>query len=80
MSKNNLQKSIIELYRQTASTIPDEIYQVYNKCLEQQDKKSSSFFVLNNIIKNINIARSKKIPICQDTGIPNFFVIFIAVS
>ena len=71
------EKEIIEavknLFIEANFSIPDEIANSLEceKCKQKTDLASS---VLDTIITNNNIAKSKKIPACQDTGMAVVFV------
>lgn len=49
---------------------------VINKIIEFSNKEESEIgkYIFDNMIKNLNIAKNKQIPICQDTGMAVFFV------
>lgn len=65
---------IVDLYRKTVSTIPKDISLEYEKRLRNLDKNSLAYYSLKNIVENITIAEKKEIPVCQDTGIPTFYI------
>ena len=74
MNNKNLQDSIVELYNKTACNISKELIHCYKKELQQEKRDSLSFIGLNNILRNVDIGNANKIPICQDTGVPIFYV------
>ena len=70
-------KEIIEKTAETllrASTVfrPDQI-DAYKRAAELEDSKHAKW-VLENIIKNAEIAEDKVFPLCDDTGIPHVLV------
>ena len=69
--KMDLKKDIIELYKKTATELPEDVIKALEKARDNEDNKGKE--ILSKILENINIAK-KGIPICQDTGIPLFYV------
>ena len=64
----NLENSIIELLRVTSTVIPDDIQNVILKALKREEKKTSAEYAMNIIKANIQLAKTKSQPLCQDTG------------
>ena len=58
-------KEVVELYKKAATEIPEDI--------EAALRNSDDNIVMRTILKNCEIAKDGK-PICQDTGIPYFWV------
>ena len=58
-------KDIVKLYKSAATQIPEDI--------EAALKNSDNNTVMQTVLKNCEIAKKGK-PICQDTGIPYFWV------
>jgi fumarate hydratase, class I len=69
-----LRDSMIELIRRTSAELPTDVQQTILKALENEQRDSISEATLRIIQKNIEMARSKSLPICQDTGSILFFV------
>lgn len=69
-----LKDSLIELIRRTSAEIPDDVQRVLLQSLENESKGTIASSALNIIQKNIEMAKSKSQPICQDTGSVLFFV------
>ncbi|NWF76482.1 MAG: fumarate hydratase [Nitrospirae bacterium] len=67
-----LDNAIIELYRRAATSLPADIEQALRTVRKKE--KSNAKTALSVILENILIARDRQIPICQDTGVPVFFV------
>ena len=70
----NLSESLLELIRTTSTVLPDDIQRVILKALKKEEKKSSAEYALQIIKANIELAKKKSQPICQDTGTILFFV------
>ncbi len=63
---------IVEAIRRLECDLPEDIEK---KLLEIRGKEEGlSKIVIDSIIENIKYAREEKVPICQDTGIIEFFV------
>jgi fumarate hydratase class I len=69
-----LRDAIIELYRKAATSLPSDVEDALEKACERESKGSNAKSALTTILENIKIARKSKRPICQDTGIPVFFI------
>lgn len=69
-----LQASLIELVRRTSAEIPDDVQKVILASLEQEKKGTIAESALKIIEQNIELARRKSQPICQDTGSILFYV------
>jgi fumarate hydratase class I len=65
---NQLQDSLIELIRRTSAEIPDDVQATLLRALEQEKKGTIAESALQIIERNIEIAKKKSQPICQDTG------------
>jgi fumarate hydratase class I len=66
--------AIIELYRKAATSFPSDVEDALRKAYKMESQGSSAKSALTTILENIKIARKSKRPICQDTGIPVFFI------
>jgi fumarate hydratase, class I len=69
-----LQESLVELVRRTSADLPDDIQRTILNALENEQKGTISESAMQIIQKNIEMARRKSLPICQDTGSILFFV------
>ncbi len=67
-----LRDGIIELYKKVATSIPPDIEEALVTAFNSENKNLQSKESLRIILENINLARSTKRPVCQDTGIPVF--------
>lgn len=72
--QNNLFDSILELIRVTSTVIPDDVQKVILKALKKEEKNSSAGYAMDIIKANIDLAKKKSQPLCQDTGTIHFFV------
>ncbi len=68
----NLEKALVELYKKTATCIPADVEASLKAALKKE--KSLAHYTISNILKNIDLAKNNSLPICQDTGVPMFYV------
>jgi tartrate/fumarate subfamily iron-sulfur-dependent hydro-lyase alpha chain len=71
---SQLQDSLVELIRRTSAEIPDDVNQSIVASLEQEKKGTIAENALKIIDRNIQLAKQKSQPICQDTGSILFYV------
>src|SRR5437762_3007533 len=71
---NALQDSLIELIRRTSAEIPDDVHKAILDSLEREKKGTIAESAMKIIEKNIDLAKTKSQPICQDTGSIIFYV------
>jgi fumarate hydratase class I len=65
---------ILELIRLTSTSISPEIEDRLKKAMVNEERSSAAQGALQAILLNIEIARRNSTPICQDTGIPTYYV------
>jgi fumarate hydratase class I len=71
---SELQDSLLELIRRTSAEIPDDVQKAILSSLEQEKKGTIAENTLKIIDRNIELAKQKSQPICQDTGSILFYV------
>jgi len=69
-----LQNSLIELIRRASAEIPDDVQHAILDSLHREQQGTIAESALKLIERNIELARAKSQPICQDTGSILFFV------
>jgi fumarate hydratase class I len=69
-----LQISLLELLWRTSAEIPDDVHKAILASLENEKKGTIAESALKIINQNIQLARRKSQPICQDTGSILFYV------
>jgi fumarate hydratase class I len=69
-----LQEGIVKLYREAATSLPQDVEKALKHAYKAEKGGSPGKVALSAILENIRIARDTKRPICQDTGVPVFFV------
>jgi fumarate hydratase class I len=71
---NALQDSLLELIRRTSAEIPDDVHHAIVESLEREKKGTIAESAMKIIEQNIELAKNKSQPICQDTGSIIFYV------
>lgn len=69
-----LRDAIVELYRRAATSLPVDVENALKSSFRREDAGSNAKVALSTILKNADIARRTSRPICQDTGVPVFFL------
>jgi fumarate hydratase class I len=69
-----LRDAIVELYRKAATSLPSDMESALQSACRKEKKGSSAEAALYSILRNVELARETGRPICQDTGVPTFFV------
>jgi fumarate hydratase, class I len=70
----NFREAIVELYRRAATSLPADVEAGLRKALAGEEKGSAARAALLKIVENIRLARNASRPLCQDTGVPVFFL------
>lgn len=71
---NELHTSLVELIRRTSAEIPDDVQRAILQSLEREKQGTIAESTLKIIERNIELAKHKSQPICQDTGSIIFYV------
>src|SRR5215470_16869755 len=71
---NVSQDSLLELIRRASAEIPDEVHKAIVDSLEREKKGTIAESAMKIIEQNIELAKAKSQPICQDTGSIIFYV------
>ncbi len=66
--------SILELIRSTSAELPDDVQKVILEALAREEKNTTAEYAMQIIKANIELAKKKSQPLCQDTGTILFFV------
>jgi fumarate hydratase, class I len=69
-----LRDGIVELYRKVATSLPPDIEEAVKAAHAQEADGSTAASTLSVIAENIKRARETFRPLCQDTGVPVFYV------
>ena len=64
----------LELIRLAATSLPPDVETALRQSIDNEEEGSSARSALETILKNVDMAREKSTPICQDTGTPIFYI------
>lgn len=70
----SITKKILDLIRETSSSLPEDVEKALRRAMRREDAASSAKVVLKTILDNCALARKASTPLCQDTGTLTFFV------
>jgi fumarate hydratase class I len=70
----NLKAHLLELIRRTSAELPDDVTEAIARHAKQEQEGSNARYAMNIIVQNIDMAKLKSAPLCQDTGSILFFV------
>ena len=70
----NFRESILTLITETSANLPSDVRCSIAKAIEQEDPASQAGLAMSTISVNIDMAVDNVSPICQDTGMPTFFI------
>jgi len=73
-TQKNLEASLLELIRSTSAILPDDVQKVILEALNREEKNTTAEYAMNIIKANIELAKKKSQPLCQDTGTVLFYV------
>src|SRR5689334_144553 len=69
-----LKNSLLELITQTSTNLPPDVRAAMGLTASTEISGTQSAQALNIILSNIDMAAQDEGPLCQDTGMPTFFV------
>ena len=69
-----LRDGIVELYRKVATSLPPDVREAMESGLARELEGSIAFSTMSVQIENMKLARETARPVCQDTGVPTFWV------
>src|SRR5579871_1284791 len=69
-----LHNSLVELITQTATNLPPDVRAAMGMAGMNEAPDTQASQALNIIFSNIDMAAEDSGPICQDTGMPTFYV------
>ena len=70
----NLLESLIQIVKSTSTDLPDDVQKVVLQALAREKKGTTAEYAMKIIEANIQLAKNKSQPLCQDTGTILFFV------
>lgn len=69
-----LKEWTVELLRRASTDLPEDVVAALEQARADEERNSAAHSVLTAILQNVDIAREKSTPLCQDTG-TNVFLI-----
>ena len=69
-----LRNAIVELYRKAATSLPADVVTALQNVQSKEKRGSNAALALSVILENISGAVKTVRPVCQDTGVPVFFI------
>lgn len=72
----DLTDAFVELVRKAATDLPADMEQAISQAKGREEPGSAAEGALDTILNNVNLAREKSTPICQDTGTPIFEIYY----
>lgn len=66
----------LELIRLAATNLPPDVEAAIKNAVKNEETGSAAEGALKTILANVEMARQKSTPICQDTGTPIFYVYY----
>ena len=73
-AKQQTMESIIELIRRTSTEVPDDVFKTIVAAAKTEEENTTADYAMGIIKKNIDLAKYKSQPLCQDTGTVIFYI------
>lgn len=70
----SIKNAIYELITETSTNLPPDVRYAIRQASEKENAGTRSALALTTIADNIQMAETNVSPICQDTGLPTFFI------
>ena len=70
----NIENSIFSLIEKTSTNLPEDIVEAMENAKKQEKTGSNAIFSLETLSENIEKAKQKTVPMCQDTGFLTFYI------
>ena len=70
----NLRAQLLELIRRTSAELPEDVFRAVDVGTNAEQTGTTGAYAMDIITKNIDLAKRKSQPLCQDTGSILFFV------
>ena len=68
------EKSFLELIRKTSTELSGDVLSAIQNAYTSEDENSPAKETMKSVLENIQIAKDKSLPICQDTGTVNIYM------
>jgi len=73
IGQEKVKETVCQLFKEAVTTLPADVESALKKALREEEDEIA-LLNLKAILENIKIAKKKRVPICQDTGLPIVFV------
>jgi fumarate hydratase class I len=70
----NLMEHFVELIRRASTDLPADVEAALWAARDREEPGSAAAGALETILENVALARANSTPVCQDTGVPIFYV------
>lgn len=70
---DDLVDTVVKILRRAETELDDDVIKALRAAYETEENKMAKTN-LENILKNIEVSKEDQVPMCQDTGLPVFFV------
>jgi fumarate hydratase, class I len=68
------ERMLLDLLLRASTQLPPDVHKALEKAECREDPDSPAAMNLKAILKNIRLAEQQKKPLCQDTGLPHFYI------
>ncbi|MEM1873213.1 MAG: fumarate hydratase [Acidilobaceae archaeon] len=69
----DLERALFELVAETAVKLPGDVEEAIRRAAALEEREVARV-VYRAYLDNVEVARSRRLPLCQDTGVPEFFL------
>jgi fumarate hydratase, class I len=73
-AKQQTIESLVELIRITSTVVPDDVFKTIAAAAKNEEKNTTADYAMGIIKDNIDLAKFKSQPLCQDTGTVIFYI------
>jgi fumarate hydratase subunit alpha len=73
LSETEFRGTVVEMLRRAATTLPKDVIEALERS-RRRERDKVAILQFECMLKNLELARKLSAPICQDTGIPIFFI------
>ncbi len=71
---DDMTRAFVELIRRAATDLPADVEAALRTAQAREEPGSAAAGALETILENVALARANSTPICQDTGVPIFYI------
>lgn len=71
---SDLVEAFVELIRRASTELPADVEAALRVARDREEPGSAAASTLETILQNVALARASSTPVCQDTGVPIFYI------